>query len=542
MIALGTTQASVWGYSTAIYPTTITGQSNSSTIVGAFTKPTIVSDGNAYSIMSNANVTIGGIVRQNVIMKITPGNTNTATTNWSQATTTYIFPDAVYPVDPVTGFGRQSWTQSQNNADVNFNTGVLASNGLIYWPPHGGGLFIIFNPVDETWKTAAIYPTVVSILSAGAATSLVLGTDNKIYVFPAVSGARPYRITTSPNAMSDIAEFGFITALSSVLGVTTPTLPQSWKDSAGNVYSDTTASLNGVIAGHSRPGSTESATLSYIVDLIVHPLGRIYLLPIGGRGRIFYIDIANWNNDRALVSASGLITTQALGVQKGLNLYYAFLEKPRDADHDINTLKIYLVSMLSSSNNATINDIRNSELLYIDPLTNNMGVINMNYLTAVVASNNYPMAKRISLANGATQSWNKGPSAGTITNTGGYMITGADVPGSKADGVIKIAKDKQGIIYGQSEQQFIAFGPGQSFTGGGVNAIYPNHSKFISIPTSNVTTPFLSEIVSIKEYGPGITYFNYDSDLDKGMYEPPALANISTLGTTLFNSMFNKPK
>jgi hypothetical protein len=542
MIALGTTQASVWGYSTAIYPTTITGQSNSSTIVGAFTKPTIVSDGNAYSIMSNANVTIGGIVRQNVIMKITPGNTNTATTNWSQATTTYIFPDAVYPVDPVTGFGRQPWTQSQNNADVNFNTGVLASNGLIYWPPHGGGLFIIFNPVDETWKTAAIYPTVVSILSAGAATSLVLGTDNKIYVFPAVSGARPYRITTSPNAMSDIAEFGFITALSSVLGVTTPTLPQSWKDSAGNVYSDTTASLNGVIAGHSRPGSTESATLSYIIDLIVHPLGRIYLLPIGGRGRIFYIDIANWNNDRALVSASGLITTQALGVQKGLNLYYAFLEKPRDADHDINTLKIYLVSMLTSSNNATINDIKNSELLYIDPVTNNMGVVDMNYLSAVVASNNYPMSKRMSLSNGATQAWNKGNAGGTITNTGGYMITGADVPGSKADGIIKIPKNKQGIIYGQNEQQFIAFGPGQSFTGGGVNAIYPNHSKFISIPTSNVTTSFLSEIVSIKEYGPGITYFNYDSDLDKGMYEPPALANISTLGTTLFNSMFNKPK
>jgi hypothetical protein len=542
MIALGTTQASTWGYSTVVYPTSITAQSTSSSLVGVFTKPTIVSGGNTYSIMSNANVTIGGIVRQNVIMKITPGNTNTVTTNWSAATTTYIFPDAAYPVNPTTGFGRQPWTQGQANADVNFNTGVLASNGLIYWPPHGGGLFIIFNPVDETWKTAATYPTVLSTFTAGVVSSLVLGTDNKIYVFPAVSGNRPYRITTSPNAMSDVAEFGFTTALSSVLGVTSPTLPQSWRDSAGNVYSDTTASLNSVIAGHSRPGSTQSANISYIVDAIVHPLGRIYLLPIGGRGRIFYIDIANWNTNRELVSAPGLITTQALGVQKGLNLYYSFLEKPRDADHDISTLKIYLVSMLSSSNSSTINDVRNSELLYINPVTNNMGVINMNYLSAVVASNNYPMAKRMSLANGATQAWNKGPSASPIINTGGYIITGADVPSSKTDGVIKIAKDKQGFIYGQSEQQFIAFGPGQSFTGGGVNAIYPNHSKFISAPISVVTAPFVSEIVSVKEYGPGITYFNYDPDLDKGMYEPPTLANISTLGTTLFNSMFNKPK
>ena len=542
MFLLSTIQASTWGYSTAIYPTTITAQSTSSSIVGAFTKPTIVSGGNTYSIMSNANVTIGGISRQNAIMKIAPGTTNTATTNWSGATTTYIFPDALYPVDPITGFGRQPWTQGQANAEVNFNTGVLASNGLIYWPPHGGGVFIIFNPVDETWKTAATYPTSVPSFGAGGVSSLVLGTDNKIYVFPATSGGRPYRITTSANAMSDVAEFGFTTALSSVLGVTSPTLPQTWKDSAGTSYSDTTAALNGVIAGHSRPGSTQSANISYIIDVIVHPLGRIYLLPVGGRGRIFYIDINNWGTDRELVSAPGLITTQALGVQKGLNLYYAFLEKPRDASHDINTLKIYLVSMLTSSSSSTINDVKNSELLYIDPVTNTMGKIDMNYLSAVVLSNNYPMSKRISLANGATQAWNKGNAAGVTTNTGGYMITGADVPSSKADGVIKIAKDKRGIIYGQDERQFISFGPGQSFTGGGVNAIYPHHSKFISIPTSLLTSPFLSELVSVKEYGPGITYFNYDPDLDKSMYEPPTLANISTLGSTLFNCMFNKPK
>jgi hypothetical protein len=198
--------------------------------------------------------------------------------------------------------------------------------------------------------------------------------------------------------------------------------------------------------------------------------------------------------------------------------------------------------MLSSSNSSTINDVRNSELLYIDPVTNIMGVINMNYLASVVPSNNYPMSKRISLANGATQAWNKGISPNNITNTGGYIITGTDVPSSKTNGSITIARDKPGIIHGQSEQQFIAFGPGQSFTGGGVNAIYPNHSKFISAPISVVTAPFVSEIVSVKEYGPGITYFNYDPDLDKGMYEPPTLANISTLGTTLFNSMFNKPK
>jgi hypothetical protein len=542
MIALGTTQASVWGYSTAIYPTAITFQSGTSAIVGSFTKLTMTPNGDAYSIMTTGNVTINGVSRQNVIMKVTPGSTNTATTNWSQATTSYIFSDATYPVDPVTGFGRQPWTQSQNNADVNFNTGVLASNGLIYWPPHGGGKFIIFNPVDETWKTAVTYPTVLSTFGEGAVTSLVLGTDNKIYVFPGTSGGRVYRITTSPNAMSDTAEFGFLTSLVPVLGPTTATLPQSWKDSAGNVYSDTTASLNSLIPAHTRPGTQPAAKLSYIIDAIVHPSGRIYLLPLNGRGRIFYIDIANWGTDRELVSATGLITTQALGAQKGLNLYYSFLEKPRDENHDISTLKIYLVSMLTSSSNASINDIKNSELLYIDPVTNNMGVINMNYRASIVSSNNYPMAKRISLANGATQSWNKGPSAGTITNTGGYMITGPDVSASKTDGVIKIAKDKQGIIYGQSEQQFTSFQPGQSFTGGGVNAVYPNHSKFISIPTSNVTSSFLSEIVSIKEYGPGITYFNYDPDLDKRMYEPPALANISTLGTTLFNSMFNKPK
>jgi hypothetical protein len=198
--------------------------------------------------------------------------------------------------------------------------------------------------------------------------------------------------------------------------------------------------------------------------------------------------------------------------------------------------------MLTSSTSSTINDVRNSELLYINPVTNIMGVINMNYLASVVPSNNYPMSKRMSLVNGATQAWNKGVTPNNITNTGGYIITGADVPGSKTDGVIKIAKDKPGIIHGQNEQQFIAFGPGQSFTGGGVNAIYPHHSKFIGVPTSAVITPFVSEIVSIKEYGPGITHFNYDPDFDKGMYEPPTLANISTLGTTLFNCMFNKPK
>lgn len=544
MFLLTTIQSSTWGYSIANYTSDITSQSTSSSNVGVFTKPTLAPDGNMYAILTCASVTIGGSPRTNVILKITPGTTNTGSTNWSAATHTYIYPDpAVLPDGD--GFAKPNWVQTAQNAGIEFNTGILASNGLIYWPPiapdstitaTASGKWVVFDYTNDTWKLLTIYPNPLPAgMTRYLATSAVLGTDNKIYVFGGDVGIRYYRITTSPRANSDSSEFGYYTNSAQYsISYSITTVPLKYRGSDGNEYSDPTVALTGIAKGHQQPANPPAAKTGYISDVIVHPNGNIYLLPLNGRGRIFYIQPSQWGTQQELVSDPALITTFSEGVQLGSSFRYAFLEKPRDLTHDINSLKIYLVPSLIPGQTSTTN----KKLLYIDPINKTLNKIDMGYASV---TSGYILSKRISLANGATQTFNLVGSGSASTSTGGFILTGRDVPETNTTGVIKINRTQKGVFKNQDYGKFTSIDPSQSALGGGLNAIYPDHSKFISLPTALVNnTPFISELVSVKEYGPGITNFNYDFDKDSRMYQIPN--DLVDLGPSLFNCMFNKPK
>jgi hypothetical protein len=565
MLTLGAIQASTWGYSIRVNPAGggLTGGGGS---LPTFTRPVMGFDGCLYAIASSGGTSqgpkINGVTQPNLIIKITPGTSNTATTNWTAGTITYLIPDANY-LTRDDGFGKPTWTVSTENASINYNSGVLASNGLIYFSPILGANFVIFNPALGLWKTSNIHPDRVDSTTtlAGKIHSCVLGGDNKIYVIP-TSGNKLYRIVTSTNALNDTWEQGYHT--------TTPTglfnAAMTYYDNTGTLQTDTSttgAGNAGIFyqAYYKSGGTTGASYMANITDAIYHPSGRIYIIPNLGRGRIFYIntDDTNWNTNKQVVSDAGLVVKNSSGVKQIPLFAYAFLEKPRDAAHASypgnNTLKIYLMpncgSQSATAPQTYYSNGNNYELIYIDPVTNTLHEIPMNFKYAN-SGNQYQVSKRVSLANGLNITTNL---AGTTDHKGGAVLTGWDIPSSDTDGAYTIKRNAvrndnipiSGIFTDQytgpgganvfnSEPGFAA-----GFGGGGFNMPYPNHSKFIMLTGQNVGTAGIAEIISVKEYGPEITNFNYTNREKTGaIYEPPSDPQL--LGNSLFNSGFNKQK
>ena len=541
MLTLATHQSATWGYSYVNYPTTaITAVGGTPNNVGLFTKPILAPNGKMYAVNVVPSITINGVVRTNVILRITPGSTNTKTTNWSAATFEYIFPDASFPT--TNGFSRPTWSQGNQAATTQYNSGVLAPNGLIYFSvllaKDSSGTFnnkwLVFNPDDganETWKYTQIYPGYSESQGLNGYQALfappVLATDGKIYVIRTTLNTF-YRFTPTTNAATDIS-----TIQQSTTSYTTVTHPligtgKQWQDESGAFYTDSD-SATGVFKATGNLEQYDATCAFNMSDAIAHPNGNIYWIPgKPGRGRIFYTKPSLFSTI-PFISAPGLITPGS--PQKTSNFYYAFLEKPRDADHDPATLKIYIVSRLSSDSNIE------TQVLCLDPTDNTISTIDLG----ISATRTSGLTKPITLANGMHLSLNfNGGSLGV--SSGRNILTGWDVPESAANGAIIITKNNKGILDGQMGGSFstsAAVAPGQTAIGGGINAPYPHHSKFISHSSSNPISAAFSELVSVKQYGDEITNFNF-ADRDKNGYAPPT--NLAGLPASLFNSNFNKSR
>ncbi len=560
MISLGTHQSALWGYSTADYPadSSVTAVSGSYTYTGVYTKPTLAPNGNMYAILTTWAITLNSVVEQCVILKLTPGTTNTGTTNWQSVTRSYLIPDAT--ATDANGFARAAWPLNSTNAAIRFHTGILASNGLIYFAPYDtsdittiGGLpvtvnkWVVFNPVTETWKvTDALRPNSATYIPNSTIGGVALGTDNKLYVAGTNSG-RGFRITTSPNAASDTIEDSYYTQF---VGTTSPlgSTSMSWTDSNGIPYTDT-ASLDGITAAYAvTDGSTSLRNRNRIRDMITHPSGKIFLVPGRGRGRIFYINQAGWGTNTELLSEPGYFTgsISAYG-NKSVGGYYALLEKPRSTTHATTSLKIYIVPILGWFEQLTYPNM-STDILVLDPVTKTMTALNAGLANYAGNANTYvSVGRRISLPNGMHLLFNSN-AANALTRQGGVLLTGSDVPSTDTDGSRTTTMTGKGVLYRGDVTNLNTLymktltdqNPGYTATGGGVNGQWPHNAKFVSFvgtPATGTVFAQLTEITSVKGYGPGITNFNFSED-DKQSYQIPS--SLANLGSTIFNCQFNK--
>ena len=536
MLTLATHQSATWGYSAKTHSITgLTSFEGTVSNVGSFTKPTLAPNGKLYSIMTCKSATINGVIQTNVILEITPGNSNTGTTNYSAPTFNYLTPDASVTANS-SGFAKPTWNQGTLNVVQGFNTGILAPNGLIYFVPfdnqNNTNKWVIFNPTSGRWKTANIHPNyaegATTYIPNAVVISAVLGTDGKIYVFGYGTNTVPYyRFTPTTNASGDVASIEsshYTTSLS-----TTPlcNFNGQWKDSTGASYTD--AEVNGLAKAYNNGGASGRPyeKVQMFTDIIVHPSGRIYFIPGAvGRGRIFYLNISAWGSATEIVSATGLVAPNS----KNIAASYAFLEKPRDASHDVATLKIYIVPNKGFYGSTTTC----TNILCINPVNNTISEIAINYSSDTTTT----IGKRISLSNGLNIFYNVGSGSTVLAKdrSGGHLLTGWDVSNSDIDGGTLINTPGPGILHNTTPASFGETSPAFSLIGGGVNIPYPHHSKFIGYPGALTT---ISELVSVKEYGPNITNFNFKTE-DKSGYEVPT--TIGDLATSLFNSNFNKPK
>lgn len=551
MISLGTHQSAVWGYSTADHPADaqISAVSGSYNYTGLFSKLTLAPNGNMYGILTTWAITLNSVVEECVILKVTPGTSNTGTTNWQLATRSYLKPDAT--ATDANGFARPVWPLNGTSAAIRFHTGILASNGLIYFAPYETSettnKWVIFNPTTETWKvTDALRPSTASTIANATIGGVALGTDNKIYVAGTGTG-RGFRITTSTNALSDTVEDSYYTQF---VGTTSPlgSTAMTWMDSAGTVYTDG-ASLDGFTAAYTATtGSTSLRNYNRIRDMITHPSGKIFMVPGRGRGRIFYINQAGWGTVNELLSEPGYSTANISGYGfRSVCGYYAALEKPRDNSHVAATLKIYITPILGIHEQAFTSSSK--DVLILDPVTKTMSALNIGLGNYAGNSNSYlSMGRRISLPNGMHLLMNTGPTD-ALTRQGGVMLTGWDVPSSDTDGSKTATMTDKGVLYRDDVttintlymKTLIDQNPGFTGVGGGVNAQWPHSGKFISLVGTPSTSVFaqLTEVVSVKGYGPDITNFNF-SERDKTSYQIPT--TLGNLGNTIFNSQFNKMK
>ena len=540
MFTLTTHQASTWGYSIIQHPILPISHSGSVSNIGAFTKPILAPNGNMYAINTYGPITINSVVYNSVILKITPGTSNTSTTNWNAATFSYITADGTTNDD--NGFGKQNWGTP---GFVGFNTGILASNGLIYFPPNELTSWVVFNPTTEKWKITDQYrPTGATSISQYSINSAVLGVDNKIYVLGGRSaGHRGFRITTSTLAANDTIQDSYYDTFStgSPLGNTSRT----WRDSNNTNYTDV-ATVNGTVSkafGHSNLGFSYNRNLVVAIDVLVHPSGKIFMIPATGRGRIFYIDPVYYGTEREIVSEPAYFVNN-YSTNNMLEGGYLILEKPRDANHNPNTLKIYVVPACITTTAGGLGNLLASTYLYvIDPDNKTMSEVNMAYLKRGTPQNYRGIGPKINLPNGHSVVYNNYSGTFQMAAQGGVIISGKDVPSTVTTGANFIKTTDKSIF--QEDNSTLAVNkllyfslqsPGFTGINGSCTPSWPHNGKTIVVGEALRYT----EIVSVKGYGPDITNFNF-SERDKLSYTLTA-NNLSSLGSTIYNSQFNTPK
>lgn len=550
MLTLAAAQSSIWGYDSKLsYDATGFTYTGSVNFIGTWTTPTLAPNGKLYSILSCASTTATGSANSYVIAIITPNNANHTSTNWSAASVQYVTADgsANRPYWDAPSSPLNSIT---NNSLIRFSQkGILAANGKIYFMPFkseinimGGPQWVVLTPGDTTttsWETVSFTNT---SYKPGALGGCVAGKDGYLYVIPNTDDTtstatacsffriHPKNVTIGGvTATVDTAYIGYWTGVSGRRFYADNVNSLTWRNSAGVTSTD-------IATGTNNKGITIDANNGSIADMIVHVNGNIYILPrSNSRGRIFYIKPSNFGTAQEICSETGLHINQISG-GSGLFLasHSAFYEsKKDDAFINNNSLNIFIIPNVQYSGGvvATTNFLN---IIKLYGATNTLASIPYTPILSGTSTDNLMAA--FPMSNGTILLNNIGAST---TKSLDQLLTGEDVPSTYK---LVTSTNTNGIIAGTSTQLNTDFGIGNAATNRRDISSYhvgTNLSKTLVI--TNLLK--ITELVPVKGYHPGVTYFNSylsePTDLSS-MYKIPT--NVTTTPTSLYNSQKNKLK
>lgn len=550
MLTLAAHQASIWGYDAKLTYDGYTGYNYggvSTNFIGTFTTPTLAPNGNLYAIQScylSDNISQGGLPNAYTIAIITPGNTNSSTTNWSAATVEYITADG--------SANRPTWnppvsTAPASNSAIRFlQKGILAANGKIYFPPFVANItsvpqnlkWVVLTPgnaATTTWEVVE-FSNINNV--SGALGMCVAGKDGYLYVLPNADTAgstNPFFRIHPKNvliggvtATADTAYIGYWSGAGGRRLFADYINTLTWRNSAGTTATDTaTGSVS-----RSYPVDTSNGTFA---DAIAAPNGNIYMLPRDkGRGRIFYIKPSNFGTAQEICSETGLHINQIAG-GSGLYLssYGAHLESKDDTDLiNLTGLKIYITPNIKYAGGVVDSTVF-TNIIVLNPALNTLSKLDHTFVLSGNSTDN--LAVSFPLANGTILLNNIGSSSGKSFD---QMLTGEDVATTK----IITGTISNGIIANTQSKLNTIFGIGNAASN---RRDIGSYHAGVNLGKTLVITNLLkiSELVSVKGYHPGVTYFNSYLTEETGtssMYKIPT--NSTTVPLSLYNTQKNKPK
>jgi hypothetical protein len=551
MISLATHQSAIWGYDSKLsYDATSFTYTGNVNFIGSWTTPTLAPNGKLYSILSCASTTATGSTNSYVIAIITPNNANHTSTNWSAATVQYITADGSAnrpywdaPFSPLNNI--------LNNSLIRFTQkGILAANGKIYFMPFKSDIsigahpkWVVLTPGDATtttWETVSFTNT---SYKPGALGGCVAGKDGYLYVLPNTDDPtstatacpffriHPKNVTINGvTATVDTAYIGYWTGVSGKRFYADNLNSLTWRNSAGVTSTD-------IATGTNNKGITIDANSGSIADMIVHVNGNIYILPrSNSRGRIFYIKPSNFGTAQEVCSETGLHINQISG-GSGLFLasHSAFYEsKKDDAFINNNSLNIFIIPNVQYTSPGVVATTNFLNIIKLYGATNTLTSIAYTPILSGISTDNLMTAFPVS--NGTIMFSNIGT---TTSKSLDQLITGEDVSGTYK---LVTSTNSNGIIAGTSAQVAVDFGIGNAATN---RRDISSYHVGVNLSKTLVITNFLkiTELVPVKGYHPGVTYFNsYLSEpTDLGsMYKIPT--NVTTTPISLYNSQKNKLK
>ena len=551
MLSLATHQSAVWGYDSKLsYDATSFTYNGSVNFIGSWTTPTLAPNGKLYSILSCASTTATGSENPYVIAIITPNNANHTSTNWTAATVEYISADGSAnkpywnpPVTPV--------SSPTNNALIRFSQkGILAANGKIYFMPFKGTLtggelpkWVVLTPGTASTTTWEVVSFANTSNIAGALGGCVAGKDGYLYVIPNTDNVtssltacsffriHPKNVTIAGvTALTDIAYIGYWTGLSGRRFYADNLNTLTWRNSSGVTATDTATGAN-------NKGISIDTNNGSIADMIVHTNGNIYILPrSNSRGRIFYIKPSNFGTAQEVCSETGLHINQISG-GSGLFLacHSAFYESKKDDPlANNNLLNIFITPNVQFGGVGIVATTNFLNIIKLYGATNTLTSIAYTPISTGTSTDNLMTAFPVS--NGTIMLSNIGTATSKSLD---QLITGEDVSSTYK---LVTSTNSNGIIAGTSAQVAVDFGIGNAATN---RRDISSYHVGVDLSKSLVITNLLkiTELLPVKGYHPGVTYFNSYLSKETGnnsMYKIPT--NVTTTPISLYNSQKNKLK
>lgn len=563
MLALGSFQSSTWAYDYRPYTVYLGALTAGNTTIyqpnmGYWGTPTLAPNGSIYCLPLAAAESPSGTLIQK-IAKVDPGTMNTDSTNYTSATVSFIADNAsgrpTIPNGPPTSTTTRRYKSK----------GILAPNGRLYFFPDGNTTvttpsILSLNPNDDTWDlksyTDIATATGATLAGMGFAGGILHSSGEWIYFIPSnnvtmrmaprsVSGG--WTNPSNASTTDDLYEVGYFTGAASRRFMFNATSPVAAGGEATFKYpiGSDGSRLGGVANSTSTSTPVQTGYNLRIGSGIMHPNGKIYMG--GGATRwIFIMDPNNWGTITEIYSKTSLYTnTVSANTQ-----YLRFVLEKKKTNQDPTTLKIYLPSTSFNANQPTTPSTTLGDL-ELDPTNDSLS--NTGILKGVPIANATSGIINVTpviMSNGVTIQTYPAAVNGGIIN---IIATGDDY-GSN------VKKALTGESFQSNNYMLTGFGGGEKLYNN--DAIYNTNGNYSTTGRSGTSIPLggslkgktiviggdnpaggrtrnlSGEIISIKGYAPGVTFFNHTSD-DDDIYTIPT--DLSTLGTSLYNSYFNTP-